>query len=472
MGLYSILQRSALLILVLGTRGTLCTRDTYVDYLEMSFFFDWNPPAQLYPVPVTQQCETINIKWSRGPAQGPNPVPPYYLQVYASIYTVPIVIPAGDRLSYDWAVPFPPGTLYQICMFDKNGNTGGCQDVYTVTPSLSSQDPTCANVTLPPQLEVEGIVNNGPISQYGWIEQCTDISVVPKGGSPPYTFTIAPSLHPPYNITGDGAMNWTVTLSWASSFFISVADSAGNMWANGLLHSGGPGTTECLIGSSSGTGAHVEPAVAIGAGVGGSAAGLLVGLLSMFCVMRRKGRKERDRQAFLDFSSESTTPIPYPDRSVGTGGAGHHSLGSSPYHVEPFVIPTEDGQRNVPSSPHSNAEAPLPIPQSLSTFSSTVGQPAVKPHPGAVYVLHHDNNAPPVTIYHEEGQEIVELPPRYPANSPPPELVSRNVSDNRRESEGNRTDGSDLPPMLQQQRRPNHIRKPAHHPHQERQGRR
>jgi hypothetical protein len=55
--------------------------------------------------------------------------------------------------------------------FDKNGNTGGCQDVYTVTPSLSSQDPTCANVTLPPQLEVEGIVNNGPISQYGWIEQ-------------------------------------------------------------------------------------------------------------------------------------------------------------------------------------------------------------------------------------------------------------------------------------------------------------
>lgn len=58
---------------------------------------------------------------------------------------------------------------YQICMFDKFGNTGGCQDTYTVIPSPST--PTCANVTFPPQLSVTAVVDNGPMSQYGWIDQ-------------------------------------------------------------------------------------------------------------------------------------------------------------------------------------------------------------------------------------------------------------------------------------------------------------
>ena len=44
------------------------------------------------------------------------------------------------------------------------------------------------------------------------------------------------------------SINWTVTLPWASPFFISVVDSAGNMWANGLLHSGSGANTACLSG--------------------------------------------------------------------------------------------------------------------------------------------------------------------------------------------------------------------------------
>jgi len=43
-------------------------------------------------------------------------------------------------------------------------------------------------------------------------------------------------------------LNWTVSLSWASSFFVSVVDSAGNAWANGLLHSGGSSSSACLSG--------------------------------------------------------------------------------------------------------------------------------------------------------------------------------------------------------------------------------
>lgn len=38
--------------------------------IPLSFFFDWNPPGQRYPVPVTAQCEKIHIVWGRGVATG------------------------------------------------------------------------------------------------------------------------------------------------------------------------------------------------------------------------------------------------------------------------------------------------------------------------------------------------------------------------------------------------------------------
>jgi hypothetical protein len=226
-------------------------RATVTPFLPQSFFFDWNAPAQPVPIPTTQQCETIHITWQRSTAVGPNPTAPYFLQVYTSTAIVPFVIPAGPGLNFDWAVPFAPGTQYQICMFDKFGNTGGCQATYTVIPPLST--PNCTNVTFPPILDVQATVDNGPMSEFGWVDQCTDISILPKNGTAPYTLTIAPALHPPYNITSTSmsSMNWTVSLSWASPFFISLVDSAGNMWSNGPLHSGGGGTIACLAGNMS-----------------------------------------------------------------------------------------------------------------------------------------------------------------------------------------------------------------------------
>jgi hypothetical protein len=44
-------------------------------------------------------------------------------------------------------------------------------------------------------------------------------------------------------------MNWTVSLSYASQFFVGLYDSAGAMWSYGPLHSGGGGTTACLAGN-------------------------------------------------------------------------------------------------------------------------------------------------------------------------------------------------------------------------------
>lgn len=137
-----------------------------------------------------------------------------------SVYLSPLIIEVGDVLSYvralnkkcelwltilqSWTVPFAPGTQYQICMFDKFGNTGGCQATYTVIPPTST--PTCGNVTFPPQLGVAAVVDNGPMSQYGWVDQvsarsffinifltrprqCTDIQLTPTNGTAPFTLT-------------------------------------------------------------------------------------------------------------------------------------------------------------------------------------------------------------------------------------------------------------------------------------------
>ena len=135
------------------------------------------------------------------------------------------------------------------------GNSGGCQAMYSVIPSTASTGPpSCRNVTFPSgPLGIVATVSNGILSQFGWIEevlpflrnsrhswlntafitpQCTDIAVTPNNGTPPYVFTvglalqsieaqphffteqIAPSLHPPYNITSSSrnTINWTVSL--------------------------------------------------------------------------------------------------------------------------------------------------------------------------------------------------------------------------------------------------------------------
>ncbi|CAA7259975.1 unnamed protein product [Cyclocybe aegerita] len=460
-------------------------------FLPQSFFFDWNTPGQPVPIPTTEQCETIHIVWARSTAVGPNPTSPYHLQVYTSTSTIPLVIPAGDGLSFDWPVPFAPGTQYQICMFDKFGNTGGCQDTYTVIPPRSI--PNCANVTFPPALEVQAQVENGPMSQYGWVDQCTDISVQPLSGTPPYTLTVAPSLHPPYNITSPDTkpINWTVSLSWASQFFVSLVDADGSMWSNGPLHSGGGGTIACLAGNvTTDFEDTVKPAVAIGAGVGGLVVGLLFGALIAFIFLRRNYKKKLSSARFVDVpgsASGSPNALLY-DQRQGQGSSQYRPLptvssssagpsnnpsifnrttqGSMQYQVEPFVIPSEDGQLyREPRSPGSAYGPSIPGGRAASSAHEhlvpPVPTPAPAQPPSQVYVVHHDSQTPPVTIYHQDGTQIVELPPRYPPHSAvQSEALSdaRSGSDSR--SDGSRNDRSAILDFeLQQTRQPGPARK-------------
>lgn len=158
------------------------------------------------------------------------------------------------------------------------------------------------------------------------------------------------------------------------------------------------------------------------------------------------------------------------DNSIGSSNPSSlgHTMGragSSPYHVEPFVMPGEDGR--LTHEPLS----PLPLtPSHASTAHEPPFGSSSHRSQNQIYVVHHDSQAPPVTIYHEDGAQIVELPPRYPTGASSPRSQSEGLSDARsvgrsasvNRSDGGRTNATEPPTFLQEQRRPTVARKPAH----------
>ncbi|KAJ7770824.1 hypothetical protein DFH07DRAFT_805379 [Mycena maculata] len=445
-------------------------------FLDQSFYFDYNVASQAVPVPVTTQCQSIHLEWSRGAGVGPNPTAPYYLQVYTSAFVFPFIVSAGSGLSFDWEVPFGPGTLYQICMFDANGNTGGCEAVYTMIANTTAT-PSCNNVTFPlGPLDVDGAVSSGPLSQYGWIDQCSDIQVTPKNGTPPYIFTVAPALHPPHNMTGkdQSPMNWTVSLSWGSPFFISVVDADMNFWSYGPLHSGEGTSLACLSGISGSDSKDIAPTTAVASGVSGLLVGLIAGAVATFLFFRQRRIRERDTALLDPTGSDGLYANPYPLHSPNAASSYYKSVPSghlldpssfsspsagdmalhrmqresSQYQIEPFSMPGQ-GLRHPSGGSDYHGE-----PQ--HTGSPTTGTGG-----GNVYVVHHDGGRAPVTVYHQDGTEVVELPPRYAPDSAsssdgPSEQRNSDIATERRTSLSSHS----IQDILTPQRRPNRPGKP------------
>ncbi len=204
----------------------------------------------------------------------------------------------------------------------------------------------------------------------------------------------------------------------------------------------------------------IQPYIAIGSGAGGLVLGLVLGGLIAWLVLRWSFKKKREsaqssgtRVETLNGSATdsyrpllATSPIPRthspfpPPRTHSPfppSRAGH----GMPYQVEPFHMPDEVGQlyHAPPSQSHASASGytasytasltgvqppttvghhdPLPPstpPPPLPSVQSSAESPNARPR--QVYVMHHDSGLPPVTIYHQEGTEVVELPPRW---SPP-----------------------------------------------------
>jgi len=137
--------------------------------------------------------------------------------------------------------------------------------------------------------------------------------------------------------------------------------------------------------------------------------------------------------------------------STYTPTSPSHRIGSDSlqYHVEPFVMPDEDGRlvNEVRSTSHSVTMPPEPIPS-----------PSAPQQQSHVYVLHHDSNIPPVTIFHESGTEIVELPPRYLRDTSQNDMLSEGQTRTDSRSEGSRTDASQSL-ALHQPRQPTSVGK-------------
>jgi hypothetical protein len=164
---------------------------------------------------------------------------------------------------------------------------------------------------------------------------------------------------------------------------------------------------------------------AIGAGVGGIVLGLLAGAFGIFAFGRsRSGKRHReDMMRDSPLGSENSpqsreTPTPHVTTNMVTGGLE--------YVVEPFSMPP-----GTPSSPPSGSSDPLlrggdatsPTIMSRADAMSTSGSSQVAETSGGrratrnVYVVHHDGGHAPVSVYTDEGADVVELPPRYAAGS-------------------------------------------------------
>jgi hypothetical protein len=374
-----------------------------VPLIQPGFFFDYNnATAPGPPAPVTAQCEKITLRWSRGAAIGSNPVAPFVLQIYTSSDETPFIVPAGSGPTFDFVVPFAEGTQYQICMFDALGTPGGCQATYTVIKSTTAIDPTtCQELTPPAPLAVEAKValGNGAFSRFGFIPYCTDLSVQPKAGKPPFTMTIAPALHPPYNITSNSMdpISWAVSLSWSFQFYISVVSSDGLMWANGPLHVGGFGPNEnCL---APGTMPMLKAqAIAAGASVGSLFGGLLIGALLLLTWSWKKG------QGFNPFKWQKHPFHEFDAKSVGEVEANRQF---QELQVDIDRLGQWD-RLGVPGAPASSYGGGM----SVAASTPTQPTPPTEPLPRA-FVIHHDGGRAPVTVVAAEPTEFVEMPPEY-----------------------------------------------------------
>lgn len=395
-------------------------------WMEQSFFFDWTPIDDPTPVPITAQCEALQIKWSRQTATGPDPIAPYYLQIFTSNYVFPFQVAVGSGVTTNFTVPYAPGTQYQICMWDSVGSTGGCQAVYTTyAPSLTEDMAgKCANFSFPAtSLSVESSAG-----QYSWIPSCTDLVLKPTSGTPPYTFTVAPALHPPFNITNVGSegVRWKVQLQWATPFFVSLTDSTGLTWSYGPLHAG-QGDDNCLAS----IGPHASIAAVVGTAIGSLILGAVLTILALLLMNRHRYSRSGGWIPFqLKSKKSSLVPTPYLDTPPLE--ADTSQLLATGSHQESGYSDRRDGRSATASSYgqtsfRSNSGLGLPYPaepfepntlspgaagmEPMSPAGATLASPEERR--SHVYVVHHDNGPAPVSIFAPDGAEVVELPPIY-----------------------------------------------------------
>lgn len=135
----------------------------------------------------------------------------------------------------------------------------------------------------------------------------------------------------------------------------------------------------------------------------------------MFALRRRRGSRDskpredliRDSQLIQSQSPREISSAVNPTNLASTGGLE--------YLVEPFAMPTSSSSMSDPSVPLLPGGNPVSPPaDALSASGASEPDQSRRQN---IYVVHHDGGRAPVTVYSDEGAEVVELPPRYPDGS-------------------------------------------------------
>jgi len=177
---------------------------------------------------------------------------------------------------------------------------------------------------------------------------------------------------------------------------------------------------------------------AIGAAVGGIVVGLLAGAFGILAFRRYRRSRSRKvhredlmRDSQLSSGSSRQSEMPATSRTTNVAGSG-----GLEYIVEPFAMPTSS-PRTPPSDPSDpllhggNVTSQTTISRADATSTSGSSEPtdpSGRRSTRNVYVVHHDGGRAPVTVYTDEGAEVVELPPRYAAGSTSTPSESRSAS--------------------------------------------
>ena len=155
----------------------------------------------------------------------------------------------------------------------------------------------------------------------------------------------------------------------------------------------------------------------IGAAVGGIVIGLLAGAAGIVVFRRSRASKQLRPRADLTRDSQLSSNITH-SPPVSIPSPGNITSGNGlEYLVEPFAMPSPSSDPSVPLLPGSTVRSGV---TSQPDGVSASGSDPVDQSSGRrtnVYVVHHDGGRAPVTVYTEEGADVVELPPRYPEGS-------------------------------------------------------
>lgn len=137
----------------------------------------------------------------------------------------------------------------------------------------------------------------------------------------------------------------------------------------------------------------------IGSTIGGAVFGLLVGLVFSMCWNRRKKRDDISEKGKEKDAAALASPR------------------GSRFTVDPYTLPSQPDQDTQMAVGEGLSRSASPN-STMQPARSEMMRQTSDGSSRQVYLVHHDGGRPPISVYHPEGADIVELPPSYGPRTP------------------------------------------------------